>query len=40
MLANVRLDREIAAAAREQGLPLAADSKQPGDSRSSASADA
>jgi serine/threonine protein kinase/tetratricopeptide (TPR) repeat protein len=30
MLANVRLHREIAAAAREQGLPLAADSRQPG----------
>jgi tetratricopeptide (TPR) repeat protein len=30
MVANVRLHHEIAAAAREHGTPLAADSKQPG----------
>jgi tetratricopeptide (TPR) repeat protein len=40
MLANVRLHREIAAAAREAGLTLAADSKRAGDGRSSASAEA
>jgi len=40
MLANVRLHREIAAAAREQGLPLAADSSRVGDERSAGSADA
>ena len=33
MLANVRLHREIAAAAREQGLPLAADASRAGDER-------
>jgi serine/threonine protein kinase/tetratricopeptide (TPR) repeat protein len=40
MLANVRLHREIAAAAREQGLPLAADSSSAGDERSAGLADA
>ncbi len=40
MLANVRLHREIAAAAREEGLPLAADSSRGGDERSAGSADA
>ena len=40
MLANVRLHREIAAAAREQGLPLAADASRGGDERSAGSADA
>jgi serine/threonine protein kinase/tetratricopeptide (TPR) repeat protein len=39
MLANVRLHREIAAAAREQGLPLAADSPRTGDERSARPAD-
>jgi serine/threonine protein kinase/tetratricopeptide (TPR) repeat protein len=39
MLANVRLHREIAAAAREEGLPLAADSSRAGDGRSAGSAD-
>ena len=37
MLANVRLHREIAAAAREQGLPLAADASGDGDERSAGS---
>ncbi len=40
MLANVRLHREIAAAAREQGLPCAADTSRGGDERSAGSADA
>jgi serine/threonine protein kinase/tetratricopeptide (TPR) repeat protein len=40
MLANVRLHRDIAAAAREEGLPLAADSSRAGDERSAGSADA
>jgi hypothetical protein len=40
MLANVRLHREIAAAAREQALLPAADSSRTGDERSAASADA
>ena len=40
MLANVRLHREIAAAAREQGLPLAADDSPSGDERSAGPADA
>jgi serine/threonine protein kinase/tetratricopeptide (TPR) repeat protein len=40
MLANVRLHREIAAAAREQGLPLDADAARAGDERSAGSADA
>jgi serine/threonine protein kinase/tetratricopeptide (TPR) repeat protein len=40
MLANVRLHREIAAAAKERGLPLAADSSRAGDERSAGSADA
>ena len=35
--ANVRLHREIAAAAREEGLSLAADSARAGDGRESAS---
>jgi serine/threonine protein kinase/tetratricopeptide (TPR) repeat protein len=39
MLANVRLHREIAAAAREQGMPLAADVLGGGDGRSAGSAD-
>jgi tetratricopeptide (TPR) repeat protein len=39
MLANVRLHREIAAAAREQGLPLAADAPGGGDERPAGSAD-
>ena len=38
MLAKVRLHREIAAAAREQGLPLAADSSYDGGERGSADA--
>jgi tetratricopeptide (TPR) repeat protein len=40
MLANVRLHREIAAAAREQGLPLAADVSRGVDQRSAGSTDA
>ena len=40
MLANVRLHREIAAAAREQGPPLAADSSRGDDEHSAGSADA
>jgi hypothetical protein len=40
MLANVRLHSENAAAAREQGLPLAADASGAGDVRSAGSADA
>jgi hypothetical protein len=40
MLANVRLHREIAAAAREQGLALAADSSRAGDEHPAGSADA
>jgi serine/threonine protein kinase/tetratricopeptide (TPR) repeat protein len=40
MLANVRIHHEIAAAAREAGLLFAADSNQPGDGRSAASAEA
>jgi tetratricopeptide (TPR) repeat protein len=40
MLANVRLHREIAAAAREEGLPLAAESPRAGDQRSAPSAGA
>ena len=39
MLANVRLHREIAAAARGEGLPLAADSSRGGDGRPAGSAD-
>jgi tetratricopeptide (TPR) repeat protein len=38
MLANVGIHREIAAAAREAGLPLAADTQRTGDGRSSAPA--
>ena len=40
MLANVRLHREIAAAAREHGLPLAAGSSRDGDECPTGSADA
>jgi hypothetical protein len=40
MLANLPLHREIAAAAREQGLPLAADAQGAGDERSPGSVDA
>jgi hypothetical protein len=40
MLANVRLHREIAAAAREEGLPLAADDSRDNDDREAGSSDA
>jgi hypothetical protein len=40
MLANVRLHREIAAAARKQGLPLAAAASHGGDNRPAGLADA
>jgi hypothetical protein len=39
MIANVRLHREIAAAAREQGLPLAVDASRGDDARSAVPAD-
>jgi hypothetical protein len=40
MLASVRLHRENEAAARERGLPLAADASGAGDGRPAGSADA